>query len=138
MLHDVSQKEPDIGLPRWGHFPFYLYLLHKPYLVLDASFGCLGSIFGNHLTLEGWRVCYGEWKTMSESGGNRMVLCWAASWLREALCEVRCEVVSGDNASSCGVSQRLEPQHSWPCSCSEELFPSAPAQASPRARPCYL
>lgn len=31
------------------------------------------------------------------------------------------------------MGQRSEPQHSWPCSCSEDCFPSAP-----RARPCYL
>lgn len=32
MQYNVSQKELDIGPPRWGHFPFYFYLLHKPYL----------------------------------------------------------------------------------------------------------
>lgn len=74
------------------------------------------------------RLCVTLWET------DCMVLCWAASWLREALCEV----VSGDHASSCGVSQRSEPQHSWPCSCSEDCFPLASAQVSPRAWPCYL
>lgn len=76
-----------------------------------------GSVLGSG------RICLTLWEM------DCLVLCWAASWLREALCEV----VSGDKAGSCGVSQRSEPQHSWPCSCSEDCFPSAP-----RARPCYL